>query len=212
MTTTFAVYGGFGTSLTAFLLVIVAAFFLCLIVGASEDTISGFLTANRTLASLRNGIAMCGDYISVTALLVPVGTIALAGQDGMAFTASSIAALIILLLLAEPVRRTGAFTLGGVLNTRFTGQPVRAAAAVVTLLVCVPLTVVQLKVASNGHLRVPTSGFAHSSALWVKRFTGETVRRPAIRPDAVLAVTRCRWARWPVCALPPWPVCFYGGA
>ncbi|MFB7398451.1 cation acetate symporter [Streptomyces sp. NPDC056191] len=149
MTKTLAAYGGFGTSLTAFLLVIVAAFFLCLIVGAGEDTVSGFLTANRTLASLRNGIAMCGDYISVTALLVPVGTIALAGQDGMAFTVSSIAALIILLLLAEPVRRTGAFTLGGVLTTRFTGRPVRTAAAVVTLLVCVPLTVVQLKVAGD---------------------------------------------------------------
>ncbi|WP_263981729.1 hypothetical protein [Streptomyces naphthomycinicus] len=36
MTRTLAAYGGFGTSLTAFLLVIVAAFFLCLIVGAAR--------------------------------------------------------------------------------------------------------------------------------------------------------------------------------
>ncbi|MFG2886743.1 cation acetate symporter [Streptomyces sp. NPDC048297] len=141
--------GGLTTSLTAFLLVVVASFFLCLIVGTSYDTVSGFLTANRSLGALRNGIAMCGDYISVTALLVPVGTIALAGQDGIAFTTSTVAALIILLVLAEPVRNTGAFTLGGILTTRVPGRQVRIAAAVVTLMVCVPLTVVQLKVAGD---------------------------------------------------------------
>ncbi|MBQ1092792.1 cation acetate symporter [Streptomyces sp. B93] len=141
--------GDLVTSLTAFLLVIVLTFFLCLVVGSGDDTVSSFLSANRSLSALRNGLAMCGDSISVIALLIPVGTVALSGHDGMVFTASTVAALAVLLVVAEPVRNTGAFTLGGILAGRVDSPHVRCAATVVTLLVCVPLIVVQLVVAGD---------------------------------------------------------------
>ncbi|WP_225828265.1 sodium:solute symporter family transporter [Streptomyces naphthomycinicus] len=54
-----------------------------------EDTVSGFLTANRTLASLRNGIAMCGDYISVTALIETI-------KVALAFGTFTLAAVLVL--------------------------------------------------------------------------------------------------------------------
>ncbi|MFJ8148686.1 cation acetate symporter [Streptomyces sp. NPDC096048] len=141
--------GGLGTSLTAFLLVIVASFLLCLVVGSGEDTVSSFLSADRSLSGLRNGLAMCGDSLSVTALLIPVGTVALAGYDGMVFAACSVAALAVVLAVAEPVRNTGAFTLGGILASRIDHSRVRLAAVAVTILVCVPLIVVQLVVAGD---------------------------------------------------------------
>ncbi|MFE6286406.1 cation acetate symporter [Streptomyces sp. NPDC057877] len=141
--------GDLVTSLTAFLLVVVLTFFLCLMVGSGDDTVSSFLSANRSLSSLRNGLAMCGDSISVIALLIPVGTVALSGHDGMVFTASSVAALAVLLVVAEPIRNTRAFTLGGVLASRADSPHVRSAATAITLLVCVPLIVVQLVVAGD---------------------------------------------------------------
>ncbi|MER6186063.1 hypothetical protein [Streptomyces sp. NPDC001652] len=137
------------TSITAFLLVVVASFFLCLVAGAADDTVAGFLMANRSLGSVRNGLAMCGDFVSVTTLLIPVATIVLAGHDGMLFTASSIVAVLVLLLIAEPLRNLGAFTLGGILATRAPGSRAHTAGTVITLLVCVPLIVVQLKVAGD---------------------------------------------------------------
>lgn len=140
---------GLFAPLMAFLLVVIVSFLLCLIAGMDNDTVADFFTANRSLSVARNALALCGDYIPTTALLSSVGAVALGGYDGMIVAVSAIAALAVLLLLAEPVRNTGRFTLGDILASRVTGTATRVAGTVITVAVCLPLMVVQLTVAGD---------------------------------------------------------------
>ncbi|MFI8287845.1 cation acetate symporter [Streptomyces sp. NPDC085614] len=138
------------TPMTAFMVLVCLSFLLCLVVGMrEEDTVSGFLADNRSLSAVRNGLALFGTHLTVTALLIPVGTVALGGYDGMVFAMNTVAALVIVLLLAEPLRNTKAVTLAGILEDRVPGASVRLAASTITLLVCIPLIIVQLKVAGD---------------------------------------------------------------
>ncbi|MEU3885740.1 cation acetate symporter [Streptomyces sp. NPDC029041] len=143
--------GGLGSPVSAFLLVTCCAFFLCLVIGVrdADDRTADFFAADRSLPMVQNALAMSGDYILVTSLSAPVGMIALNGYDGLVAAACAVTGLVMLALLAEPLRNTGQFTLGGVLERRTPGSRVRIAGGVVTLVVCVPLTVVQLTVAGH---------------------------------------------------------------
>ncbi|TXS22211.1 cation acetate symporter [Streptomyces sp. ms191] len=143
--------GGSGliTPLTLFLAVVCLCFLLCLVTGMDSDTSADFYVAERSLPAPRSALALIGDHIPVTALLSPIGTVALSGYDSMMLAVSACAALLVLLVLAEPLRDTGRFTLGSVLRTRAAGTAPRIAGAVLTLVVCVPLIVVQLTVAGN---------------------------------------------------------------
>lgn len=140
---------GLASPLPLFLAVVAVCFLLCLLTGVDSDRTSDFYVAERSLPALRNALALFGDYIPVTALLGPVGTVALSGYDGMALAASACTALIILLVLAEPLRNSGCFTLASILETRAPGSTIRIVGTVLTLVVCVPLIVVQLTVAGD---------------------------------------------------------------
>lgn len=141
-----------GNSLTspvsAFFYVVCCAFLLCLAVGLrdTDDRAADFFTANRSLSAVRTALALGGDYVLVTGLLVPVGSVALGGYDGMAMAVCAVVGLGVLILFAEPLCNTGQFTLGGVLESRIPGAAVRISGAVVSLVVCLPLTVIQLMV------------------------------------------------------------------
>ncbi|MFI6438052.1 cation acetate symporter [Streptomyces sp. NPDC050759] len=137
------------TPLMAFLLVVIVSFLLCLVAGVGNDTVADFFTANRSFTVAKSTLALCGDSIPTTALLGSVGMVALGGYDGMLVAVSAVAALGVLLFLSEPLRNTGRFTLGAVLDLRHAGAATRAAGAVITLAVCLPLTVVQLTVAGD---------------------------------------------------------------
>ncbi|MFD8110305.1 sodium:solute symporter family transporter [Streptomyces microflavus] len=137
------------TPVTALMLVVCLSFLICVAIGMGEETVSDFLSGGRSLSGLRNGLTLFGTHLTVTALLIPVGTVALGGYDGMVFALNTVAALAVVLLLAEPLRKSGALTLGGILEQRIAGPAVRVAASTVTLLVCVPLIIVQLKVAGD---------------------------------------------------------------
>ncbi|MFE0700787.1 cation acetate symporter [Streptomyces sp. NPDC058872] len=140
---------GLLTPLTLFLIVVCLCFLLCLVSGMAGETASDYYVAERSLPAVRSALALCGDYIPVTALLSPIGTVALSGYDSMVLAAGACAALIVLVVLAEPLRNTGRFTLGSILETRTAGAAPRIAGTVLTLVVCVPLVVVQLTVAGN---------------------------------------------------------------
>ncbi|MFD5648719.1 hypothetical protein [Streptomyces sp. NPDC127039] len=130
-------------------MVVSLCFFLCLMLGIDNDRISGFFVADRSLSSVRNSLALCGDFMPTAALLSPVGLVALSGYDGMLLAMSAVAALGVLLTMAEPLRNTGQFTLGGVLESRMAGNTIRVSGAIITVIVCVPLTVAQLTVAGE---------------------------------------------------------------
>lgn len=135
---------------------------LCIMTSAERDDLDEFYTGFRTLAPLRNGLAIAGDYISAATVLSTIGIIALAGFDGLLLALSTALSLLLLMvLLAEPLRNAGRFTMGDALTHRGSSRLVRLAATAVTLASLLPLMVFQLSGA--GHLVTLVLGFEGSS-------------------------------------------------
>lgn len=104
------VVGGFSLKLTfiLFVSVVVVTMFTALITAPQGDEISEFYLGNRAMSPLRNGLAMCGDYLSAATLLGSTGLVALTGYDGLLYlVGTSVAWVMVLLLIAEPLRNSG---------------------------------------------------------------------------------------------------------
>lgn len=130
-----------------FLSVVVVTLFMALLTAPQRDEISEFYLGNRTMSPLRNGLAMCGDYVSAATLLGSTGLVALTGYDGLLYLGGTVVAwMMVLLLIAEPLRRAGKFTLGDTLALRLTRlqRPARLALALCTLVVTTLYLVAQL--------------------------------------------------------------------
>ena len=108
----------------------------------TQNTASSFYTGGASFSGTQNGIAIAGDYLSAAAFLGVVGAIALSGYDGFLYSIGYFVAwLVALLLVAEPLRNTGRYTMAEVLSFRLKQRPVRMAACVATLLVSVLLDI-----------------------------------------------------------------------
>ncbi|MGQ0577259.1 MAG: solute symporter family protein [Pseudonocardia sp.] len=113
--------------------------------GRSNRTAADYYTAGQAFTGPQNGVALAGDYLSAASFLGVAGAIALFGYDGFLFSVGALVAwLVALLLVAELMRNTGKFTMGDVLAFRMRQRPVRAAAAVSTLVVSVIYMLTQL--------------------------------------------------------------------
>ncbi|MGP9020393.1 sodium/solute symporter [Streptomyces sp. BR1] len=149
-------------SLIAFITVISVTLLLCVMTAPDRDDLTEYYTGARSLSPLRNGLAIAGDYISAATVLSTVGVIALTGYDGIVLTLSTALSLVLLMfLLAEPLRNAGQFTMGDVLTRRTPGPAVRITACLVTLAALLPLMVVQL--AGAGDLIAFVLGFDASA-------------------------------------------------
>ncbi|MEV5101722.1 cation acetate symporter [Streptomyces massasporeus] len=130
-----------------FLTVVVITLFMALLTAPQRDEISEFYLGNRVMSPLRNGLAMCGDYLSAATLLGSTGLVALTGYDGLMYLGgTTVAWMMVLLLIAEPLHRTGKFTLGDTVALRLPRQqrPVRVALAVCILAIATLYLVAQL--------------------------------------------------------------------
>ena len=146
-------------SLVAFCSVATLTLLLCVMTGPDRDDLDEFYTGYRSLSPLRNGLAIAGDYISAATVLGTGGVIALCGYDGVVLALSTVLSLLLLMfLLAEPLRNAGRFTMGDALARRMPGRAVRIAACAVTLAALLPLMVVQL--AGAGQLLAFILGFS----------------------------------------------------
>jgi cation/acetate symporter len=95
---------------------------------------SAYFAAGRRITAWQNGFAVAGDFMSAASFLGVVGLIAIQGFDGFLYALGGFVAFVtILLLVAEPLRNTGKYTLGDVLAYRLRPRPVRALAALSTL-------------------------------------------------------------------------------
>ncbi|WP_039739162.1 solute symporter family protein [Saccharomonospora halophila] len=92
--------------------------------------------ADGQLTGRQNGLAIAGDYVSAASFLGVTGAIALSGFTGFYLAVFvPVAYVLALLLVAEPLRNLGRFTLADVLAIRFEGRSVRAVMAGSTLIV-----------------------------------------------------------------------------
>ncbi|WP_459612574.1 solute symporter family protein [Corynebacterium urogenitale] len=99
-----------------------------------QKSAGDFYTGGASFSGTQNGLAIAGDYLSAASFLGIVGAIALTGYDGFLYSIGFFVAwLLALLLVAEPLRNTGKFTMADVLSFRLRQRPVRVAAAFSTL-------------------------------------------------------------------------------
>src|SRR5690348_14295134 len=97
---------------------------------------SAYFAASRQIKGWQNGIAVAGDYMSAASFLGIAGIIAFQGYDGFLFSVGWLVAyLTVLLVVAEPLRNAGKYTMADVLAYRLKARPVRAMAALSTLTV-----------------------------------------------------------------------------
>ena len=103
----------------------------------NNKTAADYLAGGRAFTGGQNGTAIAGDYLSAASFLGIVGAIAIYGYDGFLYSIGFLVAwLVALLLVAELLRNTGKFTMADVLSFRLKQKPVRIAASITTLAVC----------------------------------------------------------------------------
>ncbi|MBI5572727.1 MAG: cation acetate symporter [Desulfomonile tiedjei] len=99
-------------------------------------TTADFYAAKSSITGWQNGWAIAGDYMSAATFLGMAGLISFYGIDGFLYpTGWMVAFVTVLLVMAEPCRNSGKYTVGDVLCVRASPKPVRACAAITTLLV-----------------------------------------------------------------------------
>lgn len=99
--------------------------------GRRNTSVSSHLVAGGGITSRKNGLAIAGDFISASSFLGTTGAVALTGFNGYYLGINlAVCFVLALLIVAEPLRNLGQFTLGDVLATRFTHSHVRASISV----------------------------------------------------------------------------------
>ena len=97
---------------------------------------SAYFAAGRSITGWQNGLAVAGDYMSAASFLGIAGMIAFKGYDGFMYSVGWLVAyLTVLLIVAEPLRNAGKYTMADVLAYRLSPRPVRAMASLSTLTV-----------------------------------------------------------------------------
>ncbi len=97
---------------------------------------AAYFAAGRSIKGWQNGLAVAGDYMSAASFLGISGIICLKGYDGFMYSVGFLVAyLTVLLLVAEPLRNAGKYTMADLLAYRMKQRPVRAMASLSTLTV-----------------------------------------------------------------------------
>ncbi|WJZ02038.1 solute symporter family protein [Corynebacterium freiburgense] len=132
-------------NIAVFVAFIVVTMAIVMRVGKSTSEASDFYTGGASFSGTQNGLAIAGDYLSAASFLGIVGAVALSGYDGFLYSIGFFVAwLVALLLVAEPLRNTGRFTMADVLSFRLRQKPVRLAAAFGTLAVSLFYLIAQM--------------------------------------------------------------------
>ncbi|EPH46933.1 cation acetate symporter [Streptomyces aurantiacus] len=117
---------------------VVATLIITVWAGRQTKSAADFYAGGRQFTGFQNGLAISGDYMSAASFLGIAGAIALFGYDGFLYSIGFLVAwLVALLLVAEPLRNSGRYTMGDVLAYRMRQRPVRTAAGTSTIVVSI---------------------------------------------------------------------------
>src|SRR4051794_17524448 len=95
-----------------FIAIVILTLVITYFAAKRTQTTGDFYTAGGGLTGVQNGIAIAGDYLSAASFLGIAGAIALFGFDGFFYSIGFlIAYLVVLFLVAEPLRNLGKYTL-----------------------------------------------------------------------------------------------------
>jgi cation/acetate symporter len=133
------------TSLWMFIIFIGATLGITFWASKRTKTAAEFYSAGRSLTGFQNGWAIAGDYMSAASFLGIAGLIAYFGYDGFMYSVGWLVAyLTVLLIVAEPLRNTGKYTMADVLAFRLANKKVRTIAAFSTLTVSLFYMIAQM--------------------------------------------------------------------
>jgi cation/acetate symporter len=121
-------------SLTVFLAFVASTLAITYWAAKRSRGATAYFAAGRKITAWQNGFAVAGDFMSAASFLGIVGLISTQGFDGFIYSIGGFVAFVtILLLIAEPLRNVGKYTMGDVLAHRLRPRPVRALVAISTL-------------------------------------------------------------------------------
>jgi cation/acetate symporter len=123
---TFAVFGA----------IIAVTMWVTYVAAKRTKTAADFYAAGGGVSGLQNGWAIAGDYLSAASFLGIAGLISLYGYDGFMYSVGWLVAYItVLLVIAEPCRNIGKYTMGDILAFRNNPRVAKAFMAVSTITV-----------------------------------------------------------------------------
>jgi len=99
--------------------IIAITMFVTFLAARRVKSAADFYTAGAGVSGVQNGWAIAGDYLSAASFLGIAGLISLYGYDGFMYSVGWLVAYItVLLLIAEPCRNIGKYTLADILAYR----------------------------------------------------------------------------------------------
>ncbi|CAM3829164.1 cation acetate symporter [Mesobacillus zeae] len=130
---------------TLFLAIVGLTLVITYFASKKTKTTSDFYTADSSLTGFQNGLAIAGDYMSAASFLGIAGMIALSGFDGFFYSIGFLVAyLVVLYLVAEPLRNLGKYTMADMIAARFNNKTVRGVAALNTISISIFYMIAQL--------------------------------------------------------------------
>ena len=125
-------------TITMFIIIVLITLYIVIWAAKRTKTTADFYAARGAITGTQNGWAIVGDYMSAASFLGIAGLICLYGYDGFMYSVGWLVAYVtVLLIVAEPCRNAGKYTMGDILAFRSSPKPVRAAAAFSTVLVSI---------------------------------------------------------------------------
>ncbi|GAA4543142.1 sodium/solute symporter [Amycolatopsis samaneae] len=135
-------------ALTAIIVVIVVTFYLGHRSSRSATSTHDFLVARRTVRSRRNAAAISGEYLSAASFLGIAGIVLKEGADALWFPIGFTAGyLALMLFVAAPLRRSGAYTLPDFLEARLGSKALRRFSTAFVIFIGILYMVPQLQAA-----------------------------------------------------------------
>src|SRR3954464_13915180 len=126
---------------------------------------ASYFAANRRITAWQNGVAVAGDYMSAASFLGIAGLIAFFGYDGFMYSVGWLVAyLTVLLIVAEPLRNAGKYTMADLLAYRLSPRPVRAMASLSTLTVSTFYMIAQM-VGAGALVKLLLPGVSYEAAV-----------------------------------------------
>lgn len=126
---------------------------------------SQYFAAGRRITAWQNGLAVAGDYMSAASFLGIAGMIAFNGYDGFMYSVGWLVAyLTVLLIVAEPLRNAGKYTMADLLAYRLSPRPVRAMASLSTLTVSTFYMIAQM-VGAGALVKLLLPGVSYETAV-----------------------------------------------
>lgn len=104
-----------------------------------------FYSAGGRITGFQNGLAIAGDFMSASTFLGVTGLVFVFGYDVALYVLAGIVGFcLLLILLAEPFRNLGKFTLSDAVSYRLSRKPIRAFCGVTSLVIVIMYLVIQM--------------------------------------------------------------------